>query len=161
KSALEKINHAEEEMLKARPLAEDMLNAETREDYDKKRRILADKLREIQRLGGARQGGMDLQNHFIRIGRGHVDALCEARASYLPGPSGSARKAVDFGWIVAGTALTAVGAALAAPIALLAVGVAGITYGAIDLAKELAEPVATHGMPKLGKREDEVPKPQL
>lgn len=158
-SGLKKINIIKEEIRKARQLAEEMLKAKNREEFDTIRLMLAEKLRYIQKIGGAKQSGKDLQNLFIRIGKRHADALYEARASYLPGPTSIKRKAVDFLWITAGAALTVVGVVLSAPVAVLAIGLAGAFYGTIDLAKEIAEPVTEHTMPKLGKREIVKPPP--
>jgi hypothetical protein len=152
-SGLKKLALIKKEMRKARLLAEEMLKAKNRQELEEKRLILAKHMRNIQELGGARQGGKDLQNLFTRIGRRHVDALYEARSSYLPEPVSTKRKAVDFAWIAVGATLTAVGVAMTAPVAVIALGIAGIAYGTIDLAKEITEPVAKHAMPKLGKRE--------
>jgi uncharacterized membrane protein YraQ (UPF0718 family) len=157
KSAIIKVKRLEDEMKEMPKLAQEMLLAENRMDFDNKRRVLAERLRNIQSLGGASESGKDLQNHFINIGRRHVEALCEARSSYLPGASSVPRKAIDFGWIVLGAAVTLVGAVLVAPVAVVVLGVASMAYGAVDLSKELAEPISEHNMPKLGKRKIDKP----
>jgi hypothetical protein len=152
-SALKKIEQIEKEMYATHQLTKEMIFIKDRGDFDSKRKIFADRLLFIKKLGWAEQGGKDLQNHFINVGQRHAGALYEARAAYLPGPTKSLRKAVDFGWIVLGAVLIVVGVVLSAPIVVLALGFAGLGYGVIDLAKEVTEPIATHNMPKLGKRE--------
>jgi hypothetical protein len=141
----------------AREHAKNMLDADTLDQFNQMKQLLVDQLSTIREAGGAKEGGKELQNKVAGICQTHLDHLCAARASYLPGDDESLPRLINFGWIGVGAAIVVVAAIFTAPVAALVLGIAGIVYGAIDLIKHASHPIAKQVMPTLGKRHIEKP----
>lgn len=84
----------------------------------------------------------------------NIDILLAVRSTYLNKLSSHASIAKNFGWMALGTLLIIVGV-LVPPveIVVISLGIVGYVYGAIDFAKEAAEPLSKKGLPKLGQRD--------
>ena len=84
----------------------------------------------------------------------NIDILFTVRSTYLNKLSSHASITKNFGWMALGTILIVVGV-LVPPVEIIVIslGVIGYVYGAIDFAKEAAEPLSKKGLPKLGQRD--------
>ena len=104
------------------------------------------------------------ESQILSLARIQSRTLANTRSIYLEPAAGVKERMLDMGWIglgaaiiIAGLVLTAVAPWLMLPA--LALGIAAVTYGAIDLAKVTFDPLQAalgHKLPELGEKPSQV-----